>query len=199
MPSTLLQMRREAGYRSSRDFADRIGVPQPTYTRYESNPDRIPLKAAWAIADELGCTIDAVVGRVSMDEVRAGRGQVQREYDALSPANRELADELRAFLRQRQEGEAAAERYAERRRYERLCRQYERQMEEEADEGTAFGELLPSSEPNSYRDEFGRFLEARAAEKRAHELGDEEALAERDASTIEKILEAFDRLNGGER
>lgn len=196
MPSTLLQMRREAGYRSQRDFAERIGVPQPTYTRYESNPGKIPLKAAWAIADELGCTIDAVVGRATMEEVRAARGEVQREYDALSPANRELADELRAFLRRRQQDEEAAERHAERRRYERLCRQYERQMEEEADEGAAFGELLPFSEPGSYRAEFERFLEARAAEKRAHEQGDEEALARRDAGTVEKIMEAFDRLNG---
>jgi transcriptional regulator with XRE-family HTH domain len=68
---TLQRLRRAAGYRSARDFAEKVGIPASTYTRYENRPDGpdkpIPVSAAWAIADELDCTIDAVVGREDVD------------------------------------------------------------------------------------------------------------------------------------
>jgi len=51
-----------------RDFAARLKMPASTYARYEKRPDHIPLRAAWRLADELGCTIDDIVGR-STDKV----------------------------------------------------------------------------------------------------------------------------------
>lgn len=68
---TLQRLRREAGYRNAKDFANELGLPQSTYSRYEragSGPDcGIPLPSAWAIADELGVSIDLVVGRENID------------------------------------------------------------------------------------------------------------------------------------
>ena len=55
-------MRREAGYRSAKDFAEVLNIPSSTYARYERAVEcpecGIPLAAAWQIADALGCSID---------------------------------------------------------------------------------------------------------------------------------------------
>ena len=100
---TLQQLRREAGFRSGKDFAERLGIPAPTYARYERQPDGpetgIPMKAAWRIADALGCSIDLVVGREA-DESEASR--VQRMYNALTPSSRSRLDEYLDFIEYRE-------------------------------------------------------------------------------------------------
>lgn len=100
---TLQQLRREAGFRSGKEFADRLGIPAPTYARYERQPDGpetgIPMKAAWRIADALGCSIDLVVGR-ELDEGEASR--IQRMYNALTPGSRERLDEYLDFIEYRE-------------------------------------------------------------------------------------------------
>ncbi|MBR1830317.1 MAG: helix-turn-helix transcriptional regulator [Atopobiaceae bacterium] len=82
MAKNIQDLRREAGYRSAKDFAAAIGIPASTYNRYEAQPDAIPLRQAWAIADFLGCSIDMVVGRepVSAEDMR---GDAQKFYDGL--------------------------------------------------------------------------------------------------------------------
>lgn len=69
---TLQRLRREAGYKSAKDFAEAVHIPASTYSRYEravEGPDcGIPMYAAWTMADELGCSIDLVVGRADIDE-----------------------------------------------------------------------------------------------------------------------------------
>ena len=109
---TLQGLRREAGYRSAREFAERLGIPAPTYARYERQPDtpdtKIPMGAAWRIADALGCTIDLVVGR----EREEGEGaRVQRMYDALTPGSRERVDEYLDFIEYREHMVAAQGRW----------------------------------------------------------------------------------------
>ena len=68
---TLQRLRREAGYRSAKKFAEALGIPGSTYARYERAGDGadcgIPLPAAWQIADKLDCSIDLVVGREDID------------------------------------------------------------------------------------------------------------------------------------
>ena len=100
---TLQQLRREAGFRSGKEFADRLGIPAPTYARYERVADgpetAIPMKAAWRIADALGCSIDLVVGR-EPDEGDASR--IQRMYNALTPGSRERLDEYLDFIEYRE-------------------------------------------------------------------------------------------------
>lgn len=67
----LFRLRRGAGYRTARDFADALRIPASTYSRYERAAEGpscgIPLSSAWAMADLLGCSIDAVVGREDID------------------------------------------------------------------------------------------------------------------------------------
>lgn len=59
----LKSLRAAAGYRSARALANELDIPVPTYSRWERNPQSMPLAAAWALAEHLDTTIDAVVGR----------------------------------------------------------------------------------------------------------------------------------------
>lgn len=97
---TLQRVRREAGYRSAKDFAEELGIPSSTYARYERAGDGadcgIPLPAAWQIADALGCSIDLVVGREDIDAPEPDG--VQPRYDALSPEGRALVDSYLAYV-----------------------------------------------------------------------------------------------------
>lgn len=99
---TLQRLRREAGYRSARDFASELGIPASTYSRYERQPEgpgmAVPLSAAWAIADRLGCSIDLVVGREDIDA--PDEHPVQSRYDALTGAGRALVDSYLDFVEQ---------------------------------------------------------------------------------------------------
>lgn len=97
----LADLRRAAGYRSSKEFATALGIPATTYSSYErtlSDPESgVPIRAAWSIADKLGCSIDEVVGRG-----RAADGGSERDlnaaYRALSEGGRARFDEYLQFL-----------------------------------------------------------------------------------------------------
>ena len=101
---TLQRLRREAGYRSAKEFAGQIGIPSSTYARYEQSPEspeaRIPLKSAWIIADALSCTIDLVVGRADIDA--PDPAPVQTFYDSLSGGGRDRMDECMRLLSYRE-------------------------------------------------------------------------------------------------
>ena len=94
---TLQRLRREAGYRSAKDFAAVLGIPASTYARYERQPEgpecAIPLSSAWQIADALGCSIDLVVGREDIDAAAAPT--LDERVAALSLNGQEM---LRGFL-----------------------------------------------------------------------------------------------------
>ena len=101
---TLQRLRREAGYRSAKEFARTLDIPAPTYARYERQPEspecKIPMGAAWRIADILGCSIDVVVGRISDDQER--EGNIQSFYDSLSESSRSRMDEYMSFIEYRE-------------------------------------------------------------------------------------------------
>lgn len=103
---TLQRMRREAGFRSAKDFAERVGIPMSTYTRYERAGDGpecgIPLASAWAIADVLGCSIDLVVGREDFDAKNA-EYPIQKRVNALSRSGREMLDDYLRYLEFRED------------------------------------------------------------------------------------------------
>lgn len=98
----LADLRKAAGYRSSKEFAAVLGIPATTYSRYERNladPESgIPLRAAWAIADKLNCSIDAVVGRSSDDEDAAANHDLNMFYRSLSESGKTMLDEYVKFL-----------------------------------------------------------------------------------------------------
>lgn len=98
--TNLADLRKAAGYRSSKEFAAALGIPATTYSRYErtlADPDSgVPLRAVWAIADRLHCSMDAVVGR---DEASDGGGRdLNAAYRSLSEGGRERFDEYLQFL-----------------------------------------------------------------------------------------------------
>ena len=97
---TLQRLRRQAGYRSAKEFAVALGIPTSTYARYERAGDGIdcgiPLPAAWQIADKLGCSIDLVIGREDIDaSVPEG---IQSRYDALSAGGRALVESYLSYV-----------------------------------------------------------------------------------------------------
>ena len=99
----LQRLRIAAGYRSAKEFAEAVGIPAPTYSRYEQGDGaRIPLRRAWIIADALGTSIDAVAGRASIDVQE--EPTLQARYDALSASAREQLDGYLAFLESGSEG-----------------------------------------------------------------------------------------------
>lgn len=193
MASNLLELRKAAGYRNASEFAEAHGIPSSTYARYESNPDKIPMERAWQLADALGTTIDAVVGRETPDPAGA-RGEVQLEYDGLTPEARALADELREFVLMKDEKIRERKRREEGRPYEALCYQYEQQMLSQMREGAGFGELVAFESAEAARSAFESFLQEQAARKRGkHPLKAQEAI---DNQTIEKVMAAYDRTHG---
>lgn len=111
---TLQRLRREAGYRSAKEFAAEVGIPASTYARYERNPVSpdcgIPMAAAWAIADKLGCSIDLVVGREDIDAPELEG--IEPRYEALSAEGRQLVDSYLSFV---EEAEASRARLVGRR------------------------------------------------------------------------------------
>lgn len=191
--SNLLSLRKSAGYKSAGDFAVAHGIPVSTYTRYESNPDKIPMDRAWQLADILGTSIDAIVGREAPAPGTA-RGEIQLEYDGLTPEARALADEFREFVLSKDEKFRARRRREDDRRYEALCYQYEHQMLAELRADAAFGEVVDLGSADEARETFLAYLQGQAARKRG-ELAPEAQKAV-DDKTIEKIMEAYDRAHG---
>lgn len=94
--SPLQELRQRAGYYSRTAFAEELGIPLSTYKRYESLASEecaIPIRAAWQIADKLGCTIDEVVGRrEALSELQEAR--LRDTLALMSEEGRELACEL---------------------------------------------------------------------------------------------------------
>lgn len=193
MASNLLKLRKAAGYKNSNEFAVEYEIPTSTYARYESNPDKIPMDRAWQLADIFGTTIDVIVDREAPDPA-CMRGEVQLEYDGLTPEARALADELREFVLMKDARIRERRRREEERPYEALCYQYERQMLAEMGEGAAFGELVAFESAEAARAAFESFLREQAAKKRGkHPLKAQELI---DNRTIEKIMAAYDRTHG---
>ena len=97
MGSPLQKLRKEAGYRTVREIAEACGFTQSSMTRYEKEPDNIPMRSAWKIADVLGCSIDDVVGRENPLTADL-RGEHQRRRDALPASLRESLDDYLGYL-----------------------------------------------------------------------------------------------------
>lgn len=193
MASNLLELRKAAGYKNSNDFALAHKMSVSTYARYESNPDKIPMGAARQLADIFGTTIDAIVDREAPDPA-CMRGEVQLEYDGLTPEARALADELREFVLMKDAKIRERKRREEERPYEALCYQYEQQMLSQMRDGAAFGELVAFDSAEAARTTFESFLREQAAKKRGeHPLKAQEVV---DNRTIEKIMAAYDRTHG---
>ena len=84
MKTRLQELRKAAGFKSAKAFADYFGINLNTYTGYEQGKP-ISLEQAWAFADEFD---------VSLDEL-AGRERPKREY---SDQRQAALNELYSYL-----------------------------------------------------------------------------------------------------
>lgn len=56
-------MRKRAGFKSAKDYAEYKGMSVNTYTNYEQGVRPISLVLAWEFADDFNCTLDELAGR----------------------------------------------------------------------------------------------------------------------------------------
>lgn len=61
--SHLQALRKAAGFKSAKAFAEYVGVNPNTYTQYEQGLVAISYERAWQFADALKCTLDELGGR----------------------------------------------------------------------------------------------------------------------------------------
>ncbi len=188
MASALQDLRKSTGYKTSKEFAALMGIPATTYSRYEGAPEKIPLKTAWALADKLGCSIDLVVGRASLEAPESGaddlRGPVQRLYDDLSPRLKESLDDYLAFLVAKNADEQKRREAEERRRFEIIASRLERVFLAELDREDS--EELLFGDDARIRAAFEDYVNRRADERQEPEV----------RSSVPQIMEAYDRLHG---
>lgn len=183
MASALLELRKQAGFKNARDFAAAQGIADATYARYESSPDKIPLRSAWQLADRFGVPIDVIVGRQHVDVANL-RGEVQEVYDALSESSQASLRDYLAFLLERDEQERQQRTAAERRRYDAVCYRLEQVflagLEKSDPELFAFGDA------GRIREAFEKFLNARVGEGWGFDTSE----------PVEQVMAAYDRAHG---
>lgn len=64
MKTKLKEIRKAAGYKSARVFAEQNGLNVRTYTHYEQGTRMMDAEVLWMLADIFGCTMDEIIGRV---------------------------------------------------------------------------------------------------------------------------------------
>lgn len=65
---SLKNIRKAAGFRTAKDFANSVGIPPTTYARYEQKPNHIPMVTAINLADWFNVPLDEIIGRVCTDD-----------------------------------------------------------------------------------------------------------------------------------
>ena len=63
LKTKLQELRKKAGYKSARAFADEIHMSVGTYTDYEQGRRKFSLEVAWTFADKLRVSLDELAGR----------------------------------------------------------------------------------------------------------------------------------------
>ena len=183
MASALLELRKQAGFKNAKDYAAAEGIAEATYARYESSPEKIPLAAAWRLADEFGVSIDVIVGRNEPAPAEE-HGEVQLRYDALAPEFQSSLDDYLDFLAAKNVDTAKRKAEAERRRAEGLCARLDSLFLAELDRNEP-GVAL-SATAAELRERFKAYLEMRADERQEPGVRD----------SMGKIMAAYDRIHG---
>lgn len=187
MHKGLQEMRKKAGFKTAREFAEVMDIPVATYARYEQTPDKVPTKSAWLLADKLECSIDDVVGRTPVD-VDSLRGEVQKFYDGLSDEGKRLFDDFKEFVELRERKVAKKREAKEQRTFDSYSIYYERLWLQSAEASGEQIDIVVFGSPEQKRASFEAFLRLRVRESAALEKEDEEVIA--------KIMEAYDRRRG---
>ena len=61
--TALQRMRKIAGYKSAKAFAEAVGINPNTYTDWEQGRHMLSYEQAWQLADALECSMDELGGR----------------------------------------------------------------------------------------------------------------------------------------
>lgn len=164
--NSLRRLRRAAGFSSAKAFAERVGIPAPTYAKYEQiddGPDTsMPIKNAWAIADVLGCSIDALVGRGTDVPEQSESGVFLSKFEGLSPDNRELVADFLEIVGKRdaQEKERIRAKIAE--EYKPYLSEFIAQFLDTIDLGEEKDAMAVLGGEATFRALFKSFVETRA-------------------------------------
>lgn len=88
----LRMLRKKAGFRSAKAFAEFAGFTTTGYAEFEQGRSRLTYEKAWKIADALGISLDELGGRQWPPEGAAStdpmREELVRCYDASTAENR---------------------------------------------------------------------------------------------------------------
>lgn len=186
MASSLLELRRQAGFSTAKEFAQAEGIAEATYARYESSPEKIPTKAAWQLADRFGVSIDVIVGHADVD-VAALKGDVQAAFDRLSRRSQASALDYLAFLAKHDEDTARAERENDACRYDAVSYRMEQLFLAKLERDNV--QLFSFGTPEQIREAFEKFVEKRADERQDPGARD----------SVAQIMAAYDRAHGSFR
>lgn len=63
MRTNLQLLRKKAGYKSAKAYAEHMGISPGTYTDYEQGRIVMSIEKAWELADDLSCSLDELAGR----------------------------------------------------------------------------------------------------------------------------------------
>lgn len=79
MRTNLQKLRKAAGYKSARAFAEHIGMNVATYTDYEQGRRSFTLEKAWEFADILQVSLDDLAGRDFQPQAESSRPDPRRD------------------------------------------------------------------------------------------------------------------------
>ena len=88
----LQRLRKEAGFKSAKAFAEYIGLPCSRYTEYEQGRRSFNYDQAWMFADVLGCSMDELAGRPFKRPpyTDPGQEQLNSSYESMNDDGREM-------------------------------------------------------------------------------------------------------------
>lgn len=184
----LQDVRIAAGYATSHDAATALGLTKSTYSRYECQPDKIPMPTAIKLADFFDCSLEAIVGLGARHKASPG-GEVGRRFDALSPdqqgyvlAALEYAEERDAAIRSSRTSAEAARKAWEESRLLKLEAQFALALEEQGE-----GDLALFGNPEEVRGRFEEYVAQRASAATSS--------PDRAKEVVEEVMDAYDRVH----
>lgn len=189
METGLKEIRLQAGYKTAKDLADEMGVAGSTITRYEKEPESIPMKAAIRMADLLGCSLDDIVGRDNPATADM-RGIIQKRFDALMPGRRNNLNKYLGFLEEEQVQDAERVRELQEQAAKVRFKHYMTMYLLETSLETSLEACL-NPDPVSTREAFERLAYTRVVEE--EKVGHEEA-----KGVVESIMRAYDAYRAGD-
>lgn len=169
MASALQLLRKHAGYKNADEFAKVVDIVPSTYKRYEQLPEKIPTTVAWKIADELGVSIDVIVGRKTMGD----ENSLDAVFSLLTKADKKLLLTFIDFLVAKEEKEADIKEEKRNRQYEEFARYYERMFMDSSFGGDLEADIAFAT-PSQYREMLEDFIRAKAKTKRESEAAEYE-------------------------